>query len=438
MESTANFTEALYQSYFDLSDALPHAPFHVKGIEFGIKSLLENVSYPRMQASLNPSFRTLLCKAASRREHVIDKPQDLALELRSRRWQALCDIIDHFDDIDMDAQVRLGWLVGKLCFQKLISQLLPVENPEHLAQTEGAASRAYLRALARCRLWLDGDPEFQDYSLVEFQRIAEHSRPGIGSIDAHYQLVVQNVKHSNDVEAVAFWQNQHLAAIERARPELDSLTFAIVMSRFHRVGGFIPQMRRDQRGVVSEMDLAEEYARGTPRRTEAEAAAADEILYPVLESRTKEALWIDNLELADQRSNELLDLSPADPRAWLHRGQVLFERGDIPEALSAYRKAVRYAPPGGEIAWFRVGQCLEALGELEEAIDAYLSSLAIDPLGISAVQRLAQLVRPTGNMPLAVWCGNRLNDLNDLAKRRQGEKKEEPYKHLPPPRRAVS
>lgn len=244
-------------------------------------------------------------------------------------------------------------------------------------------------------------------------------------------MVAQNVKHANDPAAVEHWQALHLRAIESSRESLSEFTYLLLMSRFHRVGGFLPQMRRDKEGVVREMELAEQFARSLPKPDEAHRIAADEMLYPVLESRTK-ALWLGDLDLALDRARKLLELSPNDPRASLHLGQVLLECDQVDEALQAYRKAARFAPPGREIALFMAGQCYEALDDLDSACDAYIAALHSDPLGIASAERLEEVAQQLGYTQVLRWA--RLL-LEDLRKRQESvpPPRAEPYKSLPPP-----
>lgn len=425
-----SITSWIYRPYLDLGPLVPDSPHHLWGLEFGYKSLVEDCEYPRIQSALNQSFRDALIHETGLSKYDVKSPTELALSLRTERWHRICDLIESFPSLSGHAQVRLSWLIGKLCFHDFLVELLPEQTDNQIHGSEEAASLAYLRAYARYRLNLDR--ETYPYSISEFQRVALKAPPGIARIDAHYQVVAQNVKHANDSAAVEHWQSRHREAIESSREDLDEFTYLLLMSRFHRVGGFLPQMRRDEAGVIREMDLAEQFARSLPRDDEVHRIAADEMLYPVLESRTKEALWLNNLDLALERVRGLLELSPNDPRAWLHLGQVLLECDQIEEALEAYRKAARFAPPGREIALFMAGQCYEALDDLVSACDAYISALHSDPLGIASAERLEEVAVRLGDSQVLRWVRMRLNDLRERQKITPPPRPE-PYKNLAPP-----
>jgi tetratricopeptide (TPR) repeat protein len=429
-----SFTRWLFRPYLDLGPAAPDGPHHLQGIEFGFRSLTEDKPYPRIQSALNPSFRDVLIHDTGLFDYRVATPLDLPEHLQTDRWRALCEAIRSYDSLPSRSQVRLTWTVAKMCFQQAMLDLVPASIVERISASNDDASLAYLRAYSRYRMNLD-NPSLP-YSMEEFAKIANEAPPGIARIDAHYQMVVQNVKNHNNLPLVEFWHAKHLTAIEQSRPELDEFTYLLVMSRYYRVGGFLPQMRREIEPMVYEMDLAEKYALALPRPDEAYRIAADEMLYPVLESRTKEAVWLKDYDLALERAQRTVKLSPYDARAWLHLGQVYVDREEPEQALAAYRRSARLAPPGREIAWFMAGQCYEVLDDLESACDAYLTSLQADPLGIAAAERLEAIATQLDHGLILRWVRPRLEELNKL-KVHTPAPLPQPYKDLPPPLEAA-
>jgi tetratricopeptide (TPR) repeat protein len=134
-------------------------------------------------------------------------------------------------------------------------------------------------------------------------------------------------------------------------------------------------------------------------------------MYALLESRTKEAMWLGELDLAEARARELVELTPLDAKARIELGEVLLERGQLEAAGVEYRTAARLGPPGTAIAWFMAGQCDEARGQLDLAFDAYLASTEADPLGVSAFERVAALASGLGVPALRTWALAQLNDV---------------------------
>lgn len=425
-----SFTRWLFRPYLDLEPAVPQGPYHLAGIDFFFRSLVEDARYPHIQACFNPSFRKALLRDTGLTDYDVATPLDLPESLRSERWQVLCEAMRTFDALPCRSQVRLAWTLSKMCFQSAAVDLVPPSCVEHIGESDEQAGLAFVRCYSRYRMNVDDIAS--PYSIEEFKVIATQAPPGINLIDANYQVVVQNVKHAANLPEVELWQARHREAIERSRSSLDEFTYLFVMSRYHRVGGFIPQLQRRRRELVEEMDLAEKYALALPQPDEVHRIAAEEVLYPVLESRAKEALWLDDKELALARVQRAVELSPNDSRAWLQLGQVQIERDQPEAALAAYRHAARLAPPGREIAWFMAGQCLEALDDLESACDSYLNALLADPLGISAAEQLEAVASQLGHHTIVRWVRPQLEQLKKLQEE-VVQPHAWPYKHLPPP-----
>lgn len=428
-ELEQSFTGMLYQPYFNLGPPFAEGAFHPFGIEFDYLSLTEGVQYPRIQSVLMPSYRDVLIEEAGMPHYRVQHPLQLPPELRTERWQRLCDYVEHYKDLTQLTQLQVLRLLGKLCLYQVVLELEPEElTTGIIASGEVPAQIAYMRALSHYVFHMDDDT--QPYHLHEFERIATEAPGGcLARINALYQMVVQNVKHHNNLAAVEYWLPLHYQEIQQAKPELDAFTYELLMSRYHRVAGFAPQMRRDKDGVVREMESAETYARNMPRTNRFQCIAADEMLYPVLESRTKEAIWMGDMELAEARAQSLVSLCPMEPRTHLQLGQVLLDRGKIEKATLAYRAAARLGPPGTEIAHFMLGQCYEALDQLELARESYLSALRLDRLSVSAAERLSEVAQTLGDHVLARWSQSLYDDL-------QGEEVEEQvraYQKMPPP-----
>jgi tetratricopeptide (TPR) repeat protein len=158
--------------------------------------------------------------------------------------------------------------------------------------------------------------------------------------------------------------------------------------------------------------------------------AADEMLYAALESRIKEALWIRDTDLALDRANEYVALSPSSARGYMHRADVLFRAQQWTQCRSDCLEAARLAPPHADEAMFLLGQCYEKEHSPDEAIGAYLSVLRVDPLAISAAQRLADLAQVHERPALRDWVAGYLDHLLSLE---PVESWPAPYRDLPAP-----
>ena len=183
------------------------------------------------------------------------------------------------------------------------------------------------------------------------------------------------------------------------------------MSVYYRSVSFVPFLEKDKQKVVEEMSLCESYARNLTCETEVEKVVARECLCLGIESRSKEAIWLKDLDLAEERVRLIVEIEPLEARYRLELGEVLTKQGKIEEAAKVYRSATRLGPPGTPVAWFMAGQCHEKMGELEVACDCYLASLQIEPEAISVVKHLSNISPRLGNPGLTNWSNIRLAEL---------------------------
>lgn len=416
----ASFTSWLYRPYVDLGP-FSAGPLHEQRVELDYKELIDGSRGPHgLQRVLAPSFRDSLLRETGLREYAVRSPLDLPVQLRTERWATLCDYVLHIRDLRSDQVWATANLLVGLCLCQAVIDLVPPIPESRIAAEEDMARLAYARASASFLLHKDyGTP----YSRDEFQIIADCAPRGtIVRTNAALQMVVQTAKDLRDPEVLEYWAIRAREAISEARPSLDEFCHSLLMSRFYRAASFLPQLRNNRQQVVAEMDLCQSYAEALDSRTEVERILAAENLHPLLESRTKEAIWLGDLELAEQRARRLTEVEPWDPKPWLELGEVLINRNKVGEAGNAYRTAARLGPPGTAIAWFMAGQCHEALDELDLAAGAYLAALKIDPEAITAAERLRAVARRLGDDPLAKWAGLWSSELED----REGVMKPEP------------
>ncbi|MFI5779527.1 tetratricopeptide repeat protein [Nocardia sp. NPDC051570] len=400
METFDPFRLWLHQPLANLGE-MPTAPtFLVHAVELDYRSMVESAPRPRIQVSINHSFRGALATAIGRPEFDIRMSGELPEAFRSERWSILCDFVDSWDGLSPERRVRVCWTLAKLGLFDEILRLVPDIPVSTVGSSEESAAFAYLRAWARFKKWLDGEED--GFSADEFAAVASSAPAGMTRIDAAYEMVRQHAKYTGDVAECELWQVVHRAAIDAATG-LDDHTRTLMLSRYHRVDAFIPQFRRDAAAVDAAMTRAENLARSAARDDPDQAVAADEMLYAALESRIKEALWTRDTGLALERANEYVALSPSSARGYWHRAEVLFRVGDWTRCRRDCLEAARLAPPHADEALFLLGQCYEQEESPDEAINAYLGTLRADPLAISAVERLTELTRIHRRAALRDW-----------------------------------
>lgn len=131
------------------------------------------------------------------------------------------------------------------------------------------------------------------------------------------------------------------------------------------------------------MNLAERYARRMKPKTSAQELICLENLHPVLESRTKEALWLGDRELALKRAHEVIKIDPYDSKAWVELGEVRIKRKEWSKASEAYVVAAMLGPPASAIGRHMAGVCFRKTKQDMLAAFFFKETLEIDPLGIS-------------------------------------------------------
>lgn len=391
------FHERLFSSYLNLSTPLTLSPLHCYGPLFASRELIEERELPRIQATVMPSFRSELYKVAGMYSHCRYKVQNLEESMQTDEWRYLVDYIGNYQILSTKSKAVVLRLLCKLC---MYDQVLCLENgfSQACATDQAIVEMCYWVSVAKYALWLDG--RHSDYSINLFKEVREISkRPCLSRIDATYQMVVQSVKHQYDLQATEYWQDVHAKELDNIQGEVSDFVFGQLKSRFHRVGGFIPQMKEDKVAVASEMELAEKAARdlfkyqsSSDERLDVYQICAKEMLHPVLESRTKEALWLGDIEKAHSRVVEMTKISPTDSRAFLQLGEVLIEMEKYNEAIRAYQRAAIVAPPGGEVAHFMLAQLNKRNGDSTEAVNNLIKSISWDIEGVSSVEMLKEEV----------------------------------------------
>jgi tetratricopeptide (TPR) repeat protein len=419
----------LYRPLLDLGKMPAWPTLGTNAIEFAYRRMVEDVELPQLMVFHTAELRAELVRAIGQPEYMVEDPRQLAEELRTHRWRVLCEQLERLDELPerrrlrvIETLQRLGMLT--LALELLDRQDLGSDEQDHF---DLRLSRALTRYLLR------SDDRSAPYSLSEFEEIAEHAPPGIAKLTACYQMVRQPARESADLVALETWQPHHLAALEELRGVLSDFDYQRFLSRYHRVGAFIPQMKRDGDGTIVEMVKAESLARSLPRDSWEHRVAADDALYAALESRSKEARWLGEGERALAHARELAQLMPVMSDAWFHQGDVLFELDRIPEARDAYRRALRYCPPGAARALYSIGLCEEILGDPNAAADSYIAAMERDPLAIGAAKQLARISEGFDTDCCFAYAQHVLEELGLLKDVPQQANMGTAHRHVPPP-----
>lgn len=399
----------LNRQYFDLGPLNGGRPHHY-GIEFSYRSLINNTKLPyTVQVNISPFFRESLVKETGMFQYQVDHPLQLAQELRTERWKKFCEYLSNYQELPNLTKLRVMNLLRSLCFHRLVKEYIPEMSGSEIADNVELATLAWCRALSSFITHFD-ERTF-DY-VKEIEVIATHAPSGSkAKINAALQLVVEYAKTFGNLAGAEFWREVVTKEIQILKPSLNDFEYNLLMSMYYRSVSFVPFLRRDKQKVVEEMDLCESYARNLIGENELQQVVARENLSLCIESRSKEAIWLNNLDLAEERVRLIVQMEPLDPRYHLELAEVLIKQGKLEEAAKVYRSATRLGPPGTPVAWFMAGQCHEKMGELELASDCYLASLQIEPEAISVVKLLSNLAPRLGNPGLVNWSNLYLAEL---------------------------
>lgn len=396
--AVGGFTERMFAPLIDLGPA-SDGPLHLYRVEFAFDDLVEKPrARPNLQRVLPAAFRTSLLHRVGRNDVDVADPRDVARDRRTPRWQELCDRLDHAERERGEALLGILRILGALGFHALVIRL---GERADTAPREQMVARRYLVETSRYLRHLDYREPY-DISQMASVAMAAPQRSSLRA-NAMLHMVVQSARDARDALAVRHWRGLLHAELQAMEHDLDRFDWLLLMSRFWRAASFLPQILNDRTAVVNEMDECERLARALAPQGRRQEILAKENLYPVLESRAKEALWLGDNETALRRARDVVNLDPLDAKGRIELAEVLAKQGQFALARDQYLDAIRLGPPGIAISYFMAGQCHEKLGDDSEAILCYLSSLEADPGGLAPRRRLEVLAGRQVDRPLSDW-----------------------------------
>jgi tetratricopeptide (TPR) repeat protein len=234
-----------------------------------------------------------------------------------------------------------------------------------------------------------------DYDAADmsvFEAIALHAPDAVpAGFNATAMVFVHKAKSGAAVDDLAAWARRFENALGLATRALDAFTAELFTSRFYRGTAFLPQRRGDRTEVVRIVDLAERHAMKLLPATPAQELLYRENLHALMESRTKEALWLDDKDQALARSLRVVEVDPCDAKAWAELGEVRYLRKEWQEAAQAYATAAMLGPPASALGRHMAGVCLRELGHDQLGALLFKDAAEFDPLGISPREEIHDL-----------------------------------------------
>ncbi len=378
----------LLRPYLDLGP-FNAGPLHVGAVEECWRALIDPGSSPFIaQRALAPGFRKQLAEEAGP-SFVLNDPRQLPDCLRTDRWLLLCDALDGWHGLSGDRKCRLASLLHSMCLYQPLLELIPDTGFDAGRADAVAVQLAFWRASAK---FMQGVPNRADADISVFQDIALKAPVAMpAAFNATAMVFVHKAKTSAALSELEEWGGRYERALAVAIRDADEFTRELFTSRFYRGAGFLPQRRGDKSEVVRMMDLAERHALNMKPATPAQEILYRENFHAMMESRTKEALWLGDLDQALARSLKVIEVDPHDAKAWVEVGEVRYLRKEWHEAAQAYAGAAILGPPASVVARYMAGVCFRELGQDTLAALLLKDTLELDPLGISSREEIRDL-----------------------------------------------
>jgi len=296
----SRFSTWLLRPYLDLAE-FNGGPLHVQNLEECWRSFVEPGSLPFVpQRALSPGFRIQLAREAGQ-AYVVTDPRRLSENLRSDRWRRLCVALDKWTFLRGDEKCRLVSLLHSMCLYQTLLDLIPHDHFEAGRAAPETLQLAFWRASAH---FIHDLPErTSDYNTADmsvFEDIALNAPTAVPEcFNATAKVFVHKAKTCCEIADLVRWSKRFEKALVHTIAGADKFTTGLFTSRFYRGLGFLPQLAGDRNEVKRTMDLAESHARNIKPGTSAQLLLYRENIHAVMESRTKEALWLgDKMKLS--------------------------------------------------------------------------------------------------------------------------------------------
>jgi tetratricopeptide (TPR) repeat protein len=388
----SRFSNWLLRPYLDLGP-FQAGPTHAKSVDAGWQAYADPDSpFFLPQRALSPGFRVQLAEQAGARYAVSD-PRDLVEDLRTDRWRKLCQDLELWPRLSSVRKCRLAVLLHSMCFYEPLLKLIQVDRSCASTSDPYGAQLAFCRASAKFMHDLPKRTSgYESETMSAFENIAIDDRTyGAVRFNATAMVFVQKAKSRAPLAELDDWSKRLEIAFAAARDSENGFAARLLESRFHRGMGFLPQAAGDRKAMIRTMDIAEQQARDLAPTSAAEEILYRENLHAVLESRAKEALWLNDLDLAASRAAELTRVDPYDSKAWVELGQVHYLQENWRQAAEEYVVAATLGPPASSVGRYMAGVCFGKLGMDFLAAFLFKETLEIDPFGISSRQEIFDL-----------------------------------------------
>lgn len=403
----ARFSTWLLRPYLDLGP-LQYGPLHCRAVEEGWRAFAHDATpYFVPQRALPRGFRLQLADEAGNPRYHVREPRGLPRRLRTERWQALCAALDQWQTLSPERRCRLAALLHSMC---LYEPLLSLIAPDDKDRGAPFAELAFWRASAQ--YMFDLPARTADYRHADLAALEQLAQRADGSARTRFNAIAMIFAHKAKTGAplteLHAWRERYRDALEAVIPTLDTFTAELFASRFFRGTAFLPQRAGQRDEVRRIMDLAQHHAYRMAPATPAQDHLFHENLHALMESRTKEALWLGDLEGALENARKVVQVDPYDAKAWVELGEVQFKREAWPEAAQSYAVAALLGPPASAVGRHMAGLCFCRMQEQSLAALFFKDALEYDPLGASPRTQILGLSQLPVQEALIAWSDSTL------------------------------
>jgi tetratricopeptide (TPR) repeat protein len=340
-----------------------------------------------------PAFRAQLASEAGDLQYAADDPRGLPSPLRTAPWEALCKALDEWHALPVERKCRLLILLHSLCFYALAEHLPSPYETTDWQRDVGAAELAFWAASSGFMVNLPKRmADYVDADLSVFAALAREGPPAsVVRFNGAVMVFVHKAKTGRPLDEISEWAAVVEGAFLDTVAGLRGFAAELLTSRFYRAMGFLPQRAGDKSELVRVMDLAERHATRLTASDDAEQILRSENLHAVMESRTKEAISLGDLDTALVRAQRVVEVDPCDSKALVELGEVRFMRKEWQAAAQAYLAAATLGPPASAIGRHMAALCFKELGETTLSAFLFKETLETDPLGISPRDEIRRL-----------------------------------------------
>lgn len=251
------FVTWLNRPYLDL-EFCQSGPLHLRGIEYSYRNLVENISTPNPVTIIHPlSFRESLIRESGLFQYQINNPLELAHELRTERWNKLCDYLTHYQELKPTTQLRTIYLLSSLCLHKAVLEYMPEISKSEIASNSTVALLALCRAISN--LMLQSNAGILN-NLKEFENIANQAVESQVRFNAAIQLIILYAKTFRNLESAKFWRSVAIQELDNFKTRHDGFSYKHMTSICYRAVVFVPLLQEDKETVVQEMNLCQYLA----------------------------------------------------------------------------------------------------------------------------------------------------------------------------------